>query len=293
MRFIKFPCQILFVLLLAVNSVQAAQPALWKLEYQDKTSWVFGTIHASTQVMRNDNSLGLVKNKITNARLLITEVDLAQYSAEQQQELALKVALLTNGKNLQQQVDDKTWQSLLRYQQNKGIPENAFSAFTPWFVALQLGIIEGQIAGLDFTQAIDDILMQHARANQVQVSGLESLEQQLGFFANSGISEELLVDTLAQIETNEYTIKHLADMWQNGEIEQLEKLLTLGLAEYPSTDFVLDTLLKERNQNWMKKLIAEVKTGNVVIAVGLMHMVGEGNIIQHFEQQGVSVKRVQ
>ena len=293
MRCLKYSYQVLFVLLLAVNSVQAAQPALWKLEYQDKVSWVFGTIHASTQAMRSDNSLGLVKNKIANARLLITEVDLAQYSAEQQQQLALKVALLNNGKNLQQQVDEKTWQSLLSYQQNKGIPENAFSAFTPWFVALQLSIIEGQIAGLDFTQSIDDILMQHARANQVQVSGLESLEQQLGFFANSDMSEQLLVDTLAQIQTNEYTVKHLADMWQSGEIGQLEKLLTLGLDEYPSTDFVLDTLLKERNQNWMSTLIKEVKTGNVVIAVGLMHMVGENSIIQHLEQQGVNIKRVQ
>lgn len=293
MRFIQLPYQLIWLLLFVAHSLQAAQPALWKLQYQDKVSWVFGTIHASTEAMRSDNSLGLIKSKIATARTLITEVDLAQYSAEQQQQLALRVALLHDGKNLQQIVNNKTWQDLLSYQQNKGIPESAFVAFTPWFVALQLSIIEGQIAGFDFTQPIDDVLMQHARANQVNVTGLETLEQQLGFFANSNQGEQLLADTLAQITSNQYTVKHLAEMWQSGDVEQLQKLLTLSLGDYPSTDFVLETLLKERNQSWMSKLATEVKTGDAIIAVGLMHMVGENSVLALLRQQGITVTRVQ
>ncbi|PMY01041.1 TraB/GumN family protein, partial [Pseudomonas sp. MPR-R2A5] len=63
-----------------------------------------------------------------------------------------------------------------------GIPETAFDTFEPWFAGVTLAQIELQKAGFNAAEGVEVALNAAATASGKPVSGLETLEQQLGYF---------------------------------------------------------------------------------------------------------------
>ncbi|MER2492227.1 TraB/GumN family protein [Catenovulum sediminis] len=288
MILVKLKNLILTILLCCLSYSALAGPSLWQLSYQGKTSWLMGTVHATTPPMLE--MVTPAKNKLKDARLLITELNLFDYQAGYIRDTMLKLAKLPKQMKLQSFLTENELTKLQTLLAEHGLDIAQLSSYKPWFIALQLNILQTQTEGFSFAQSIDKELMDTAHKLKVEILGLESAKQQISYFneAENG-GKDLLLDVFVQQQDTKMTLTHLVSLWSSGDHLALENLMQETAKIYPSHQFTQQVLLDKRNKKWLQKLLPEIKQGNVFIAVGLMHMTGQNSLTKLLTAQGISV----
>jgi uncharacterized protein YbaP (TraB family) len=146
--------------------------------------------------------------------------------------------------------------------------------------------------GLNPEAGVESILT--AAANEVNkpISGLETAEQQLGFFDN--LSKDAQVFMLKSgIEDWDEGEKALADMledWSAGDIAGLADLMNEAMAEQPELN---EALLTARNARWAEWVKTRLEApGTVFLAVGAGHIGGEDSLFDMLDDDGITAERI-
>ncbi|KMT64072.1 TraB/GumN family protein [Catenovulum maritimum] len=267
-----------------------AQPAIWQLEHKNKTSFLFGTIHASQADMLAATQ-GILE-QLPQVDTLVTEINLSQTKPAEINQLILKIAHLAKPKSLSNLLNSNQHNQLNNKLKTWQLNIASFDSLKPWFVALQLSVLQASNSGYDFQQSIDLYVTNWASKNDISTLGLETFQQQLEIFdqqADYGI--EMLMETLVQLDNKDYQIANIADMWRNGDLAGLEQIL-IAANQAQKNQFVQQELLSKRNKAWIKKLKPMLSNQTNLIAVGLMHMVGKDNLLQLLTQNQIKVSRL-
>ncbi|MEM6160639.1 TraB/GumN family protein [Erwinia sp. P6884] len=153
------------------------------------------------------------------------------------------------------------------------IAPEAADRLPAWQVALMLQAQQAQRLGLRADYGIDYQLLKAARAQQKPVIELEGPETQLALLRalpDNGLS--LLQDTFRHWNTNARLLQTMIGWW-------LESPPTARQTVLPGTfnSALNDVLMLQRNREWNLALRA-LKPGNYVVAVGALHLYGEGNL---------------
>ncbi|NJD85763.1 conjugal transfer protein TraB [Candidatus Erwinia dacicola] len=155
-----------------------------------------------------------------------------------------------------------------------GISPERIDTLPAWQVALMLQAQQAQRLGLHADCGIDYQLLQAARWLEKKVIELEGPETQLALLnslPDNGLP--LLEDTLEYWHTNARLLQTMVSLWLEAPLGSHSKL------ELPNTfsSSLNDLLMHQRNQQW-SQLLRQLPLGRYVVAVGALHLYGEGNL---------------
>lgn len=222
-----------------------------------------GSIHMGTRDM-SPLPDGLVK-ELKKADALVVEADISGSESP-----------FTNSGTpppLEERLDAAQLAELERYAGELDLPLSMLETLPLWQIAMVLQATQAQRLGLRGDYGIDYQLLHLARARQLPVIELEGAQSQVALLRRLPEEGKLLLDdTLTHWHTNARLLQTMIGWWLN--TPPSEERLAL-----PSTfsESLYDVLMNERNQAWCTTLNA-LPPGRYVVAVGALHLYGEGNL---------------
>jgi hypothetical protein len=175
----------------------------------------------------------------------------------------------------------------------QGLPEPVLRVFKPWAVAMLLSV-----PPQDPTSVLDYVLARLAAEKGKPVYELESMEEQVSVF--EGMSEEDQVAMLRQAVdeferlprqisrvVDAYLARDLAGLWRISQESRGG-----GSEERRLNEVLMRRLLHERNIRMAERSEARLREGGAFIAVGALHLYGDGGVLSLLEQRGWRVTRV-
>ncbi len=205
--------------------------------------------------------------KLKNADALIVEADVSTSDTP--------FANLPACEALEERISEEQLQNLQHISQEMGISTSLFSTQPLWQIAMVLQATQAQKLGLRAEYGIDYQLLQAAKQQHKPVIELEGAENQIAMLLqlpDNGLA--LLDDTLTHWHTNARLLQQMMSWWLNAPPQNNEITLPNTFSQS-----LYDVLMHQRNLAWRDKLCA-MPPGRYVVAVGALHLYGEGNLPQ-------------
>jgi len=251
-----------------------ADPALWVVMDKDTTVYLFGTVHVLKPHLRWFDSA--VKKAFDSSGQLMLEIPLPDPATAQR--VMLPLATDASGVPLTQKLPAGDRAAYAAAMTKLGIPPAALEKFEPWFVAVTLSQLALQKAGFSAADGAEAELTAAAAAQRKPVAGLETLQQQLGYFHNLSQADQVafLVSSVKDIDKFDGMINAMLDRWKAGDAEGLSALMNEDLTSQPN---LYRVLLVERSKRWATWIAQRMKKpGTVFIAVGAGHLAGKDSV---------------
>ncbi len=268
-------------------------PALWMVRDEDTTIYLFGTVHLLDGKVDwfNDE----VKQAFDSSQELVFEVILPENQAELAQAmgpLVMKYAIDPNGKTLSSRLTPEQNKKFNDALATLGAPAGAFDRFEPWFASMSLSAVSAQKLGLKEEHGAEQVLKRAARARNMTLSQVETLEGQLQMLDSMPEEQQLqqLRETLDNLDESDKLMPRLLAAWNSGDAEQLDKVMNEGMRKYPELRAVL---LGNRNKAWAEWIDQRLdKPGTVFMAVGAGHLAGPDSVQTFLAQRNIQSARV-
>ena len=253
-----------------------ADPALWVIRDEDTTIYLFGTVHMKTSFDASDELV----------------VEMIKPDPAEMMRIVNDLAIDRTGIALRDKLtpDDRAHYEATLTQLD--LPVAAFDALDPWFASVNISLIPLMRAGYATDQGVEDALLSHARARKIEITGLETPEQQLGFFDNlpEDVQIRFLNFTIDTIDEAAEGMEQMVIEWANANVLELGELMNAGLED----QIIYDALLVNRNlqwAEWVEQRMAE--PGTVFMAVGAGHLAGESSVQAVLAKNGLVAKRIE
>ncbi len=273
----------LFALALIVSHAVAAKaPFLWEIEKDGRASHIMGTVHSSHPLVREIPDP--VFEALRNSVVFLPELELSPQNIGRM----LAAAFDWEGSRLEERLPEELYVRVRDAVRQLGLPElmlrNLSFEMLPFLLA--------QPPGENFTQVIDVQLYQKARAHDVEVVALETIEEQLDVFADldEATTVRLIENALEEIEEGYPSFRELIETYATGDADAVYALVRELGKDIPEAFH--DALLNERNKRIAERALPHLDEGGAFIAVGLAHLLGDDGIIALLREQGYSVERI-
>jgi uncharacterized protein YbaP (TraB family) len=273
----------------AVRDANDADPALWVVKDQDTTIYLFGTIHVLKPGMGwFDEAVKAAFDRADEVKLELVMPDPAAMAS-----LVAATGVAPAGTPpLTEQVPADKRAAFTKAVLDLGLPANALDRYKPWLAATQLSIAPLSKLGYDSANAPEEVITAAAKQAGKPLTGLETAEQQLGYFGALSAPAQLqfLTSTIDELPKLDSSMKEMVDDWAHGKPEALAKEINDSLKDSPE---VAKVLLVDRNKRWaawVKQRMAQ--PGTVFIAVGAGHLAGKDSVQAQLAKLGVKAERV-
>lgn len=280
MRFHRTLLSLLLWLLLPLNAM--ADPAFYRISKGSEQHWLLGSIHAGKP------SLYPLPDPVERAwqqsRALVMEVDMTHISQAQWQEMGA-ITRLVDGKTLKDHLPMDLYRRTLIAAGQNGLTESMLAPLRPWFAAITLTQAALERTGYRGEFGVDQHFARRANDGGKPIVGLETLLEQLGYLASVGDNQTLMLEsTLDELPELKTGFDGVMKAWQEGDQATLINLLKEEMAPPKLQAWLEQTLLAERNRNWVKKW-PDLPNESFIV-VGALHLYGEQGLLALLEQQG-------
>jgi uncharacterized protein YbaP (TraB family) len=271
-----------------VTAVREADPALWVVKDADTTIYLFGTIHLLPPGMKWFD--GGVKTAFDSSNQVVLEMvtpDAATMTA-----VVKAKGYAHDGTTLTQKLPADKRAVYAKVLADLGLPATAFDELEPWFAAVNLEILPLKKLGYDVNNGPEQIISTAAAGAGKPVIGLETVEQQLGFFDGLSMPAQVkfLTSTVDETPTLNAQIHTMVDHWAKGDADGLAKVLNDDVADSPELEKIL---LTDRNAHWADWIEQRMKQPGVVfIAVGAGHLSGRNSVLVQLKAHHLTAERV-
>ncbi|WP_339824605.1 TraB/GumN family protein [uncultured Parasphingorhabdus sp.] len=265
-----------------------ADPALWVIKDEDTTIYLFGTVHILKPGMTWFDEA--VKDGFDASDELV--VEMIKPDAAVMAKIVADLAIDKTGVSLRDKLaaeDRADYEAALT---NLGMPVAAFDPLDPWFASVNLSLIPLMRNGYDANQGVEDELLAHAKARKITITGLETPEQQLGFFDNlpEDVQIRFLNFTVDTIDEAADGMEQMVAEWANANIDALGELMNAGLED----KILYEALLVNRNAIWAEWVDQRMaQPGTVFLAVGAGHLAGESSLQALLAKKGIVAERIE
>lgn len=267
-----------------------ARPALWMLSDADTTIYLFGTIHLLPKGLAWRGPK--LEAAIARSDSLVLEVGDLDDQAKTAGAM-LAVAMSPNLPPVAERVPAEKRPALEALAKKAGIPLAMLDRFENWAVALTLAVGALKDIGLSPDEGVEEQLRRSFVAQKKPISGLETAEQQFGFFDSMSpkAQETLLLSTIDDGGDARVEFEKMISAWKRGD----EKAIALSFDdEVKLSPELMDVLLRKRNANWATWLDDRMdQPGTIFLAVGAGHLAGPDSVQAMLQARGFKVKRVQ
>jgi uncharacterized protein YbaP (TraB family) len=248
-------------------------------------SWLFGTIHSSDpRVLSLPKA---VEDAFAAADVLVLEV------VPDPGAMARSTALmrLSGGRNLQQVLPPDLYQRAVLAVASVGVPATAVDGMKPWALAILLSLPPGRAGDV-----LDLMLYRRALSAGKQVLGLETMTEQLSVF--DGLSDSDQVVLLEEAVDGRPQLPALSEQLLLAYLgRDLGALLALEQTQLVRGDQALAARLREalidaRNREMADRLISLLGQRSHFVAVGALHLPGQGGLLERLRDAAFVIERV-
>ncbi|MEH3157837.1 MAG: TraB/GumN family protein [Sphingomonas taxi] len=266
-----------------------ADPALWVVKDKDTTVYLFGTIHVLKPGLSwFDEAVKTAFDRSDEVKLEIVMPDPATM-----QGLVKATGVAAPGTPpLTQRLPEGKRAAFTKAVVDLGLPADALDRFKPWLAATQLSVAPLSKLGYDSANGPEEVITTAAKRANKPVTGLETPEQQLGFFGSLSDKAQLefLESTIDELPRLNQQMAAMVDEWARGDPEALAREMNDELKSSPE---VAKVLLTDRNARWAAWIKQRMATpGTVFVAVGAGHLAGPDSVQAQLAKMGVKAKRV-
>ena len=267
----------------------AAGPALWELSDADTKIYLFGTIHLLPKGQQWRTPV--LERAIAEADELVIEtlIDDPAQSAQAIRKMGMSPGLPP----LIERVPQEKRADLAKVIAASGAPAAALDRLETWAGALLLAGASYKSMGLDPSVGVEQGLSGDYKAKARRISGLETVEEQLGFFdqLSETAQRELLVSVLDDPAEAKAQFAAMLATWSRGDVEGIAKTFDTEMKKSPE---LREALLRRRNARWAEWLDERMdRPGTVLVAVGAGHLAGSDSVQEMLRARGLKARRVQ
>ncbi len=273
----------------AAAATTDADPALWVVKDDDTTIYLFGTVHVLKPGLSWFDEA--VKSAFDKSDEMMLEIVMPEDQAAVAKTM-MPLAMDTTGKTIPSRLTPEQLQADQAAMVSVGLPANAFDSFEPWFPAMTLSVLPLTKLGYDPEQGAEKLLTKFAKADGKPVAGLETLEEQLGFFDQLPDTQQVafLNSVVKDLDKLGPTLDKMVGLWAKGDPDGLAVVMNDSLAATPE---LAAMLLYERNERWADQIKTRMdKPGTVFIAVGAGHLAGEKSVQDYLKDRGLTATRI-
>jgi uncharacterized protein len=262
-------------------------PALWKVQKDGTTAYVFGTIHVLPKGVAWETAA--MRDAMAGSDRLVLEaagLDNAAGSRAIFTRLGQSTGLPPIASRLP---PDKRplLDALIR---RGGMSAQMLSSYESWAAAMLVSTISQNDLNLSGEQGVEAALTADFRDVGKPVEGLETIEQQLGLFDRmpEKTQRTFLAETVGQSNDVAAQFDRMKTAWLKGDMDAIARDFVAEIAPEPELN---GPLLTDRNRAWADKIVT--MQGRPFIAVGAAHLAGPDNLIALLERKGFTATRVQ
>lgn len=267
-----------------------AHPALWKVADADTTIYLFGTIHLLPKGL--SWTTPAMSEAMTASQQLMLEVALDKDPAKLGA-IMTKLARSPGLPPLLDRVDPSKRAKLQKVVADAGLPLAFLDGLESWAAALTISSAINAKLNLNYADGAETQLTKAFETMGKPVAGLETAEQQLGYFDSlPEAAQRTFLTSIADDTANaEQEFARMIGAWKAGDVR---KIAVTFDDEMKMSPVLADVLLHRRNANWANWIGARMaQPGVVFMAVGAGHLAGKGSVEQLVARQGFKVVRVQ
>lgn len=282
------------------DAVPNGKGIFWKIEKPGlKPSWLLGSMHVT-----DPRVLDLpprTQSAHDGADTIVIESDEIIDEKKATAALLMKPDLMmfTDGTTIEKLLSPDDYQRLEAGLKSRGIPLSAVSRMRPWMISSVVALPGCEMArkakGVQF---LDQKLATDAVAEGKQVKGLETLSEQLQAMAELPTEFHLksLIETLALGQKMNDVVETMTDLYLSGDIGMTIPMLKTVSPEGENEDgdyaAFEQRIILDRNKIMAERAAPILANGNVFMAVGALHLPGEGGVIELLRKQGFTVTAV-
>lgn len=244
-------------------------PFLWRAAKDNVVVWLYGTIHNGTSAAVPAAAWTALGSSLQFASELGDE--------EPDRDAIAKLMKIESGKTLDFLLSPDDWYEL-RDTLRGNVREDELRRFRPWFAMIRLT----QKLSPPPSQTMDAALADRAKKAGKPVDALETWNAQLETLAAS-VTVKDLADAIHARGKIKCELAGMLAFYEAGDADAMKKWLAMESSE---------KLLGERNRKWLAQIEAYFATGGAFIAVGLGHLIGDGNLPALLVEKGYTVERV-
>ena len=273
----------------AAAQTSMVRPALWSVRDDDTTIYLFGTVHVLKPGVQWFD--GGVKRAFDGSDELVLEI-LEPTDAQAMATTMAQAAMARDGIKLSDRLSSDLRQRYQAAMTANGLPWQMFEAFNPWMAGMALSVQPLEKLGYQAELGAEKTLTVAAKAAGKRVSALETVEQQLGYFAGLPMAQQVkflgaTVDGLPDMDSQ---FARLIRHWQQGDPERLAQEMNESLEATPE---LAQVLLIDRNIKWAQWIKGRLaQPGTVFVAVGAGHLAGKGSVQDQLDRIGLGSVRV-
>ena len=288
-------CFLIFSSSLAAEVIE--KPFLWEIQSEDATSYLFGTIHLPDTRVTTLHSK--VEQAFKDSDYIYTEIPL-----DTSDMLAQVTSLMLAGdKTLEDIVEADLLQraSNLLKEINPALSIQPFLKFKVWALATSLPLLEQQLKNPG-SLPLDAQLYQRAVNEGKGASGIETLQEQLGYFDALSQDEEIkmLRDTIEFMEAADAEEQSVAeefiDYYLQGDVSAFGGLMVKYIKDDEFSKQFMKKILHDRNiimADRIYKKLTENPDRRYFFAVGAGHYWGDTGVQKLLKDKGLKVIRVE
>jgi len=279
------PTLIMFIALVTKAQTSLEKTLLWHITGPGITapSYLYGTIHlmcpqdiiVSTQLRAKFYS--------TKQLFLELKMDDPAVLAKTMSQMNMK-----NDTTLSQLLSKEQYDSVSTYfKKITGMPLDMMQTMKP---ELLESFIYPSLLGCNGAEAWEQKFMQMAKANNMQIKGLEAVEDQLRIFDEIPYKKQAdeLVETILNIDSVKKSFTDMLELYRQKNLDALNNIMNDEdeLAGYN------DILLTNRNEKWIPEIIEQAKIKPTFFAVGAAHLGNTKGVINLLRKKGYIVTPV-
>lgn len=281
---------LIICLLSILPFVVQAKSAVWKITDGNNFLFLGGTIHLlSKQDYPLPAEFELAYQK---ADSLVFEVEPDVVNSKATQEKFAQYAYYTDGTTLKQALNPATYKLLNDFFAVRNLPIAAFESMKPGMLSVVLTVLELQRLGLA-GQGVDEFFNEKSKKDNKPRHALETVDDQFRALSVLGVGQEnyAIRHAIDEAEKISQLMQDIKSAWRIGDNEALITIsLEPWVERFPE---LYQSLLVQRNNRWLPKLDALLKTPDVeYVLVGALHLVGKDGLLALFRQKGYNVEQV-
>lgn len=247
------------------------------------TLYLGGSVHA---LRRTDYPLPAAYNRALDASSRLVFEDDPKTGSKATKDL-LRAGTYTDGDNLKNHVDRRTYDYLRRFFGLVNIPEGAFSKYRPWLLNLLLSSPSSE----HWQLGVERYLQRRAGGSK-PIFGLESAEEHNGVFANLSDreAEALLLILFVNAGRRDAGGDNIFEAWRHGDADALARIVHDSFRDFPSLG---ERMLTARNRNWLPKIETFLRSDQTYfVVVGAAHLGGPGGVLSMLRARGYRAEQL-
>jgi uncharacterized protein len=257
---------------------------VWAIHGDHNTVYLAGSVHL---LKAEDSKLPAGFDRAyKGSKAIVMELAIDKVDPMATASWMMENGMLKDGTTLRATIGDERYNRVSKEAERLGVPMEAADMLQPWVLALQLIEMQYMQLGFDPQKGVEQQLAHDAQADGKSISGLETMDEQLGVLQGLSKSDQAKFLDMAVSDMHDVgsETQSVVTAWRSGDAAKLAALLS---DEYKSFPNLYRVLVTERNKRWVPQ-IEQLLHGNqdVFVVVGALHLVGDGGLLELMRHDG-------